>query len=299
MSSIGFPLLLIPVAICNIIAFLMPDLSLAGPVPLFSIPLRSHDVWTVTLNDVLVALSILLLWLEVIRATRPAPKYFVDHFLSLVVAGAAAYEFVMLPKFGNATFFLITLTAIVDFLAGISLRARRPRRVAVPVEAPVPVPVSVPVPVETPRQEVPVTPAPMPAPAPVVPPAASVAEAVLADRPEPPRDITPEPKVPVKVEPVKVERAKVEPRIEPNLNAWLESKLDAKPKSDTPAMPRADNFTVTKTETLPIVRPETLPVAAAESAPVPPEVAAQTSPDIRPADLQPGTTTIPEDKPKS
>jgi len=189
MASIGFPLLLIPVAICNIIAFLMPDLALSGPIPLFPITLMSKDIWMVTLNDLLVALSILLLWLEVMRAARPAPKYFTDHFLSLLVFGAAATEFVMLPKFGNATFFLITLTAMVDFLAGISLRARRPRRVAAPVYAPEPAP----------RYEsapAPVAPTHPPAP---VPAATSVAEAVLTDRPEP------------KVE--KLER--IEPKLEP------------------------------------------------------------------------------------
>jgi hypothetical protein len=297
MSSIGFPLLLIPVAICNIIAFLMPDLSFAGPVPLFAIPLRSRDVWTVTLNDVLVALSILLLWLEVIRATRPAPKYFVDHFLSLVVAGAAAYEFVMLPKFGNATFFLITLTAIVDFLAGISLRARRPRRVAVPVDAPVPVAV------ETPRQDVPVppaptsapirSPAPMPPTPPFVPPATSVAEAVLADRSEPPRDITLEPRTEPKPEAMKVEPARFEPRIEPKLDMKPEPKLDPKPE------PHVETLPVPKTETLPVIRAETLPVAKADTETVPPEVAAQTSPQIEPHDLQPGTPTVTDDKPKT
>ncbi|MGM4894121.1 hypothetical protein [Tardiphaga sp. 839_C3_N1_4] len=176
MASIGFPLLLIPVAICNIIAFLMPDLALSGPIPLFPITLMSKDIWMVTLNDLLVALSILLLWLEVMRAARPAPKYFTDHFLSLLVFGAAAAEFVMLPKFGNATFFLITLTAMVDFLAGISLRARRPRRVAAPVYAPEPVRAE-----PAPRYEpAPVAPTPAPVPA-----ATSVAEAVLTDRPEP------------------------------------------------------------------------------------------------------------------
>ncbi|WP_441279325.1 hypothetical protein AB7783_27170 [Tardiphaga sp. 172_B4_N1_3] len=189
MASIGFPLLLIPVAICNIIAFLMPDLALSGPIPLFPITLMSKDIWMVTLNDLLVALSILLLWLEVMRAARPAPKYFTDHFLSLLVFGAAATEFVMLPKFGNATFFLITLTAMVDFLAGISLRARRPRRVAAPVYAPEPAPRYEPAPA-------PVAPTHPPAP---VPAATSVAEAVLTDRPEP------------KVE--KIER--IEPKLEP------------------------------------------------------------------------------------
>jgi hypothetical protein len=192
---IGFPLLLIPVAICNIIVFLMPDLSLAGPVQLFSVTLMSKDVLNISLKDVLVSLSILLLLLEVMRAARPASKYFTDHLLSLLVFVGAAYEFVMLPKFGNATFFLITLVAMVDFLAGISLRARRPRRVAAPVYAPEPAARVEPAPRYEPA---PAAPAPQPAP---VPAATSVAESVLLDHPEPKTD------------------AKIEPRIEPTIES--------------------------------------------------------------------------------
>ena len=201
---IGFPLLLIPVAICNIIVFLMPDLSLAGPVQLFSITLPSQDVLYISLKDVLVSLSILLLLLEVMRAARPASKYFTDHLLSLLVFAGAAYEFAMLPKFGNATFFTITLVALVDFLAGVSLRARRPRRVAAPVYAPEPAPhyhQPAPPPVAP-------TPAPVPPPAPV-PAAASVAESVLTEKAEP-----------------KLER--IEPRMEPKIEK-VEPQIDSKP----------------------------------------------------------------------
>ena len=248
MASIGFPLLLIPVAICNIIVFLMPDLALSGSIPLFPITLMSKDIWMVTLNDLLVALGILLLWLEVMRAARPASKYFTDHFLSLLVFGGAAAEFVMLPKFGNATFFMITLIALVDFLAGVSLRARRPRRMAAPVYAPGPVRAE-PARAEPARAEAiraeaaraePARSEPFPraeaspqTPA-AVPAATSVAEAVLTERVEP----------------------KVDPRVEPK----LESQGDAQP--------------------------------------VPPEIVAHTSPQIQSPDLQPGTTSTPNDKPK-
>jgi hypothetical protein len=218
MASIGFPLLLIPLAICNIIVFLMPDLALSGPIPLFTLTLMSKDVWTVTLNDVLVALGILLLLLEVMRAARPAAKYFTDHFLSLLVFGAAAAEFVMLPKFGNSTFFLLTLTAMVDFFAGVSLRARRPRRVAAAAPAPAPEPVRV---EPAPRHE----PAPAPMPSPVVPPATSVAEAVLLDHPEP------------KVEP-KIEPKPVPPEIVAQTSPQIQSP-DLQPGNS--AHPSPDN----------------------------------------------------------
>jgi hypothetical protein len=192
---VGFPLLLIPLAVFNIIAFLMPDV--APTVTLFRLHLMSGTEWPVTLSDVLIALGMLLLLLEVIKGARPGAKFLMDHLLSLVVFGAAAAEFVLWPKFGNSTFFLLTLLALVDFLSGIALRVRRSVQYAL-------------VPVSTPREkkraaaaraeekeqerqyDQRIEPAPaMPSPAPAQPAnqsrpsAASVAESVLSDHPAP------------------------------------------------------------------------------------------------------------------
>jgi hypothetical protein len=123
MSMVGFPLLLIPLAIYNIIVFLMPGVTLAEP--LLTLRLMSGAEWPVTLSDMLLALGILLLLLEVIKGARPGAKYLTDHLLSLMVFGAAAAEFVLLPRFGSSTYFLLTMLALVDFLSGIALRARR------------------------------------------------------------------------------------------------------------------------------------------------------------------------------
>jgi hypothetical protein len=205
MSMVGFPLLLIPFAIYNIIAFLMPSVSF--DVPLAKLTLVSGAEWSITLSDVLLTLGILLLLLEVMKSARPGGKYLTDHLLSFLVLGATAAEFVMWQKFGTSTFFLLVLMAMVDFFSGIALRGRRavaqpasrtvvarrePAEVrkearesagqetkqdaqqdtkAVPVEPHVE---PEPAPVEDP-----------PAPAPAVLPAASVAESVLMDRPEP------------------------------------------------------------------------------------------------------------------
>jgi hypothetical protein len=125
---IGFPLLLIPLAIYNIIVFLMPGVSLAEP--LVKLTLMSGAEWPVTLSDMLVALGILLLLLEIIKGARPGAKYLTDHLLSLIVFGGATAEFVLWPRFGTSTYFLLTLLALVDFLSGIALRARRRMPVA-------------------------------------------------------------------------------------------------------------------------------------------------------------------------
>jgi hypothetical protein len=181
-----FPLLLIPLAICNIIVFLMPGLSLSAP--LITLPLLSGASWPVTLSDVLLAFGVVLLLLEVMKARHPGAKYFTDHFLSLLVFGGAAAEFLLLPQFGTSTFFLLTLIALVDFLAGLALRARRPRRMVAVAPAPVPEPVRA---EPAPRYEPEPTAAHVSTP--VVPPATSVAEAVLLDHSEPTFEAKPVP----------------------------------------------------------------------------------------------------------
>ncbi|MGE9009400.1 hypothetical protein ACO2JO_12500 [Leptospira interrogans] len=182
MSMVGFPLLLIPLAIYNIIAFLMPEVAFS--TPLLKLMLMSGVEWQVTLSDVLVAVGIFLLMFEVIKGARPGAKYLTDHLLSLIVFGAAAAEFVLWPKFGTSTYFLLTSLALVDFLSGLALRARRRAVVAPAVSAKG---ARKPEPGPEPQVEPPVAePKPEPAPAKAsAPPAASVAESVLLDHPEP------------------------------------------------------------------------------------------------------------------
>jgi hypothetical protein len=191
-AMVGFPLLLIPLAIYNIIVFLMPGVSLDAAI--VKLTLMSGTEWPVTLSDILLALAALMLMFEVIKGARPGAKYFTDHLLSLIVTGAAAAEFVLWKQFGTPTYFLLTLFSLVDFITGIALRARRgtvvaavpaaSRRSAKVVQPPVAEPSFEPEPAPV------VAPAPIPAAAPVVsdhvpPPAASVAESVLRDHPEP------------------------------------------------------------------------------------------------------------------
>jgi hypothetical protein len=120
---IGFPLLLIPLAIVNIIVFLMPGVAFTDPI--VTLPLMSGTAWTVTFGDALLALGLLLLLLEVVKGSRPGGKYFMDHALALLVCGGAAAEFLLLPRFGNSIFLLLVAMTLVDFLGGVTLRLRQ------------------------------------------------------------------------------------------------------------------------------------------------------------------------------
>jgi hypothetical protein len=176
MSMVGFPLLLIPLAIYNIIVFLMPGVSLAEPIVKLMLP--SGAEWPLTLSDVLLALGIILLLLEVIKGARPGAKYLTDHLLSLVIFGGAAAEFLLWPRFASSTYFLLALLSLADFLSGITLRMRRGTQPA--SVAP-----------RGGRRSASVTPEAMPEPkfgdpAPAAPPAAApVAEPMPMDHPNP------------------------------------------------------------------------------------------------------------------
>lgn len=186
MSMIGFPLLLIPLAVVNIVVFLMglPLVRLQDPV--ITVGLPSLQSWTITFSDVLLAFGLFLLMLEVVKSARPGSKYVTDHLLSFLVFAGFAAEFLMLPQFAHSTFFLLTAMALTDAVAGVWIRAVRPRMVAAraaPVEDVRPV--SRPVAAEPPAP-------PKPVAEPVPPPAAEVQATEHRDAPiAPTQDVLP------------------------------------------------------------------------------------------------------------
>jgi hypothetical protein len=259
MSMIGFPLLLIPLAIYNIIVFLMPGVSFTDPV--LKLTLMSGAEWPLTLSDMLLALAILMLLFEVIKGARPGAKYLTDHLLSLLVFGGAAAEFLLWPRFGSSTYFMLTMLALVDFLSGIALRARRgtlatlgPAVVA-----------------RRGRQASAAAPQPRsdPAPEPSVPAAAAVAESVLLDHQQP-----------------KILHSDVKP---PDVDPPHVTAPDVKPPDVTPTHVTAPDVkppVVTATHvTAPDVKPpDVTPPHGEPSVP---------SPEAASPDLQPGSSSPP------
>jgi hypothetical protein len=125
MFLIGFPLLLVPFAIYNIIAFLMPGLSWSGTVA--TVTMKSGGEWTMSPGDILVTLSIALLFVEMVKAARHA-RGWVDHGLAILMFLGMAAEFVLVRQAASATFFLILVMSFFDVLGGFLLAFRSRRR---------------------------------------------------------------------------------------------------------------------------------------------------------------------------
>jgi hypothetical protein len=119
------PLLVIP--------FLLYNLSLTGAFgsgaevlaePLFSLTMMSGGVWTMTVGDALIALALVLLFVEAVKSTRTSPGAIADHLLSTFVFVAFLVEFLLVPGAAHPVFFTLMLIALVDVLAGFSVSIR-------------------------------------------------------------------------------------------------------------------------------------------------------------------------------
>jgi hypothetical protein len=133
MFVLGFPLLLIPFAIYNMIAFLTPGASWDAPVT--TVDMMSGQDWVLTWEDILIAFSIFLLWIEIIKSTRLGMRPVMDHILAIALFIAMLAEFLLVQKAGTSTFFLLMTIGLVDVLAGLVMSARKSRR-QIEVEGP-------------------------------------------------------------------------------------------------------------------------------------------------------------------
>ena len=85
----------------------------------------SGGVWTMSLADLLILFALLVLFVEVLKATRTSNASVLDHLLSTFVFVVFLVEFLLVERAASSLFFILTAIALVDVLAGfaISLRA--------------------------------------------------------------------------------------------------------------------------------------------------------------------------------
>jgi len=133
MFVLGFPLLLIPFTIYNMIAFLTPGVSWTSPAT--TVRMMSGQDWVLTWEDILLAVSIFLLWIELIKSTRIGMRGVMDHILSMALFIIMLVEFLLVQQAGTSTFFLLMVIALVDVLAGFIVGIRSSQR-QVEIEGP-------------------------------------------------------------------------------------------------------------------------------------------------------------------
>ncbi|MBE9562921.1 MAG: hypothetical protein IMF12_08685 [Proteobacteria bacterium] len=121
------PLFLIMLIVYNAMAFFGVDFGVDATAIFYS-PLPSGAEWAPTWGDVVIMLSVLVLYFEIIKSTKTGTASIVEHGLSMVVFIACLMEFMLLEIAGTSTFLVITLMSLLDVVAGFNITIASARR---------------------------------------------------------------------------------------------------------------------------------------------------------------------------
>lgn len=126
---LSIPFLIIPVIIYNIIGFLSSNVQEAMASALLpTITLVSGGEWNFTLGDLLLLLSLVLLFVEILKSTRIGAISLLDHILSTILFVLCLIEFLVVKQAATSVFFLIMVMTLIDMVAGFSVTMRAARR---------------------------------------------------------------------------------------------------------------------------------------------------------------------------
>ena len=130
----AFPLLALPVVIYNLVAltfsqgFKSADANSRLSQPLFSISMTSRVEWAISSGDLILAVALVVLFIELLKSTTSHRVVIVNHALSMILFVACLVEFLLAPAFATSTFFLLTLMVVLDVLAGFIVTIASTRR---------------------------------------------------------------------------------------------------------------------------------------------------------------------------
>ncbi|MEI6439908.1 MAG: hypothetical protein WCO83_06855 [Alphaproteobacteria bacterium] len=130
----AFPLLALPVVIYNLVAltfsqgFKSADANSRLSQPLFSISMTSRVEWAISSGDLILAVALVVLFIELLKSTTSHRVVIINHALSMMLFVACLVEFLLAPAFATSTFFLLTLMVVLDVLAGFIVTIASTRR---------------------------------------------------------------------------------------------------------------------------------------------------------------------------
>jgi hypothetical protein len=140
MSLRAIPVTIIPFILYNLLVLFSgspaPDVAGDGAAAarallateLFSFPMISGARWFFTWGDLVLILTLIILFIEILKATYTSTSSLVDHGLSMIVFVAALIEFIVVPQAGTSVFFLFLVALLIDVIAGFTIGIRVARR---------------------------------------------------------------------------------------------------------------------------------------------------------------------------
>lgn len=130
MSFRSLPLIILSFILYNAIVLFgagAPEQILSTPM-LPKIRMLSGGEWVFTYGDFIICLTLILLFIELLKSTYTSSASLVDHGLSMLVFVACLVEFLAVQKAASSVFFIITVAALIDVIAGYTIGIRTARR---------------------------------------------------------------------------------------------------------------------------------------------------------------------------
>lgn len=121
----AIPLMIVPLIAYNLVLIGLIGGGVAGlGSTITSLSMMSGATWTMSLGDLLIVVSLVLLFIEVLKATRTGSWSVIDHMLSMFVFVAFLVEFLLVRDAATQVFFILMVIAFVDVIAGFSVSIR-------------------------------------------------------------------------------------------------------------------------------------------------------------------------------
>lgn len=127
MSLRALPLIVIAFVLYNAVV-LLGGIDRLGNALLPEIPMISGGRWTFTWGDFILLLTMLLLFIELLKSTYTSTASLLDHGLSMLVFVACLVEFIVVKQAATSVFFLIMVATLIDVIAGYTIGIRVARR---------------------------------------------------------------------------------------------------------------------------------------------------------------------------
>ncbi|MGE3712605.1 MAG: hypothetical protein AB7G35_23420 [Hyphomicrobiaceae bacterium] len=126
MSLRALPLIIIAFILYNVLV-LLPDGVAMLKKDALPLPLMTTTLW-LTWGDILILITMGLLFVELMKSTYTSTASLLDHGLSMLVFVACLVEFLLVQAAGTAVFFFITVATLIDVIAGYTIGIRVARR---------------------------------------------------------------------------------------------------------------------------------------------------------------------------
>ncbi len=120
------PLTILPWVVFNIVGATSGGGPWNGVV--FDLPMISGQVWDFTWRDLMVVFGVVCLFAEVLKSTNTSSRAIVNHILSTLVFIVYLVEFLVVGFAAQSVFFILTILALFDVLAGLTISIKAARR---------------------------------------------------------------------------------------------------------------------------------------------------------------------------